>query len=364
MRTLAFRFIVLLVLQSTYSNAQVLKPGFDIDEYIGVLQRCALQVDASFRGQLPKELTFQRVYRSPEQGLHNKFDVWQSKDKSIITINLRGTTSDFDSWLENFYSAMVPATGSLKLSDKYTFNYKLSNDPKATVHIGWTIGIGSIAPDVVDKIQKYYAEGARQIIVEGHSQGGALSYLMSSYLHYLIIDGKLPANIVIKTYCSAAPKPGNLYYAYDFDYITRGGWAFNIVNAADWVPETPFSIQTLRDMNKINPFADPMAMLHKERRVVRWYAARVYRRLDRSTTKAQRRFEKNLGKKLYLRVKKFMPEYEEPVYAHSSNFMRAGTPVVLQPDEEYYKRFPDSSANVFRHHLFEPYYFLAKKTYK
>ncbi|MCW3120900.1 MAG: lipase family protein, partial [Flavipsychrobacter sp.] len=333
-------------------------------EYIGVLQRSALQVDASLRGQLPGESAYNRVYRSPEQGLHNKFDIWLNKDKTIMTINLRGTTSDRDSWLENFYSAMIPATGSLKLSDKYTFNYKFATDPKAAVHVGWAIGIGSIAPDIVDKVQRYYADGVKQIIVEGHSQGGVLCFLLTSYLRYLVADGKLPADLIIKTYCSGAPKPGNLYYAYNFDYITRGGWAFNIVNAADWVPETPFSIQTLHDMNNINPFIHAMDMMQQQKLWVRMYIGHVYHRLNRSTAKAQRRFEKNLGRRMYTQVRKYMPEYEQPEYAHSANYMRAGTPIVLEPDANYYNKFPDTGSNVFRHHLFQPYYYLASKIYK
>ena len=359
-----FGFILLCTLGCTGANAQALKPGFDIDEYVGVLQRCALQVDAAFRGQLPKETTFSRVYRSPEQGLHNKYDIWQSKDKSVIAINLRGTTSDIDSWLENFYSAMIPATGSLKLSNSYTFNYKFAGDPRALVHIGWAIGIGSIAPDVVDKVQRFYAQGVRQVIVEGHSQGGALSFLLSSYLHYLIADGKLPKDLVIKTYCSAAPKPGNLYYAYDFDYINRGGWANTVVNAADWVPETPFTIQTLFDINHINPFVHAMDLIQHQKLLVRLYVGHVYRRLNHATKRAQHRYEKTLGSKMYKQVRKYMPEYQQPGYAPSCNYVRAGNPIVLEPDSDYYKRFPDTGSNVFRHHLFESYYYLATKTYK
>ena len=361
---MVFRWVAILVCCSLYAHAQVLKPGFDVDEYIGVLQRSAMQVDASFRGQLPGESAYTRVYRSPEQGLHNKFDIWLNKNKSVMTINLRGTTSDRDSWLENFYSAMIPATGSLHLSDKYTFNYKFAADPKATVHVGWAIGIGSIAPDIVDKIQRYYADGVKQVIVEGHSQGGALCFLLTSYLHYLIVDDKLPRDITLKSYCSAAPKPGNLYYAYDFDYITRYGWAFNIVNAADWVPETPFSIQTLNDMNSINPFIHAMDLMQQQKLWVRLYIGHVYHQLNRSTAKAQRRFEKNLGRKMYTQVRKYMPEYEQPEYAPSCNYMRAGTPIVLEPDANYYYKFPDTGSNIFRHHLFQPYYYLANKIYK
>src|ERR1035437_1397640 len=116
-----------LLFCNTLANAQVLKGGFDADEYIGVLQRCAMQVDKTYRGQLPKETNFERVYGSPEMGLHNKWDLWLNKDKSVMVINLRGTTSDADSWLENFYSAMVPATGTLELDGKNPFHYKFAN---------------------------------------------------------------------------------------------------------------------------------------------------------------------------------------------------------------------------------------------
>src|SRR4051812_31956343 len=108
-------FPLLLIVALAPARAQTLKPGFDVDEYIGVLQRCSYQVDENFRGNLPKIQNFDRVYISSKMGLHNKWDLWLSKDKTTITINLRGTTNDKDNWLENFYSAMIPATGSLML---------------------------------------------------------------------------------------------------------------------------------------------------------------------------------------------------------------------------------------------------------
>lgn len=357
-------FPVLLTLSVIGVSAQNLKPGFDIDEYTSTLQRSVLQVDATFRGQVPKEKEYVRVYRSPEQGLHNKFDVWLSPDKQSIAINFRGTTSNPDSWLENFYSAMIPATGELKLSNKYTFQYKFAADPRAAVHVGWAVGIGSIAPDVVDKIQRYHNEGVKQVIVEGHSQGGALAFLMSSYLHYLREDGLLPADIVIKTYCSAGPKPGNLYYAYDFDFINRGGWAFNIINTADWVPETPFAVQTLTDMSKVNPFVNVKEVIRKQKLPVRLYLGHAFRQMKRSSNKTQIRYKRYLGARAYKEVRKYLPEFEEPTYVNSNNYTRAGTAIILQPDAEYDKQFPDKGENVFLHHLFGPYYYLANKIYR
>ena len=356
--------VFFLVFFNAVANAQVLKPGFDADEYIGVLERCAMQVDAKYRGQLPKETNYDRVYRSAVVGMHNKWDLWLSKDKATMVINLRGTTSNIDSWVENFYSAMIPATGYLKLSDTNTFNYKFANDPKAMVHVGWTIGACSLLPDIIEKVRDYYAQGTKQIIIEGHSQGGALAFLVSSYLHYEVVAGHLPKDLVMKTYCSAAPKPGNLYYAYDFDYMNRGGWAFTVVNGADWVPETPASIQTIRDVNPTNPFAHAKSGLRKQKLLVRLYVTHAYNKLNSSSSKAERKYEKYLGKVVCKQVKKYLPQYEQPAYTRSGNYTRAGTPIILQPDSAYYQKYPAIDTNIFAHHLFDPYYYLVKKIYK
>ena len=361
MKTLATIFILFFCI-NTYS--QTLQPGFNAGEYLAMLRISAYQVDAKFRGATPKETDYTRVYRSPEVGLHNKWDLWLNKEKNIMVVSIRGTTSDQDSWLENFYSAMIPATGTMKLSDSNTFNYKFAASPDAMIHAGWAIGAGSLAPGIVAHIKEYYDKGIRQVIIEGHSQGGALSFLITSYIHYLVADGKLPNDIVFKTYCSAAPKPGNLYYAYDFDYITRGGWAFTVVNALDWVPETPVSIQTTTDFNKINPFTAVPKMTKSQKWYVRLALKHIYNRLDKTTRKAQKKQQKYLGKLTYKQIRKYMPGLEKSKFSNSNNYVKAGIPVVLQPADDYYKLFPDSGNNIFRHHLFEPYYYLVMQIYK
>ena len=345
-------------------NAQVLKAGFDADEYLDVLQRCAMQINSPVHPHLPEETNYERVYVSPDMGLHNKWSLWLSRDKMTMVVNTRATTADIDSWIENFYSAMIPATGSIKLSDTNTFTYKFADDPKAMVHAGWTIGACSLLPDILKKVHEYYAKGTKQLIIEGHSQGAAISFLVSSYLHYEVAAGRLPKDLVLKTYCSAAPKPGNLYYAYDFDYVNRGGWALTVVNAADWVPETPFSIQTLDDLNPTNPFVHVKEVLRKQKFLVRLYATHVYNKTNRGARKAERNYEKYLGKLVGKQVKKYLPQYEPPAYTHSGDYTRAGVPVVLEPDAAYYQKYPANDTDIFRHHLFEPYYYLAKKIYK
>ena len=197
----------------------------------------------------------------------------------------------------------------------------------------------------------------------GHSQGGALAFLLTSYLHYLKESDGIPAGLHFKTYCSAAPKPGNMYYGYDFDFITRYGHGFNIVNTADWVPETPFSVQTINDFNSGNPFSDISTLLGSQKAVVRWYLKSMYNKMDKSTVKAQKRLDKYLGHKVYSQVKKVLPQFKEPDYAETSNYMRTGSPIVLQPDAEYNAAFPDDPKKAFMHHAFKPYEMLIKKYY-
>ena len=105
--------------------------------------------------------------------------------------------------------------------------------------------------------------GKKEFFITGHSQGGALAYLLTAHLLIMQENGIIPSDVRFKTYCSAAPKPGNLYFAYYYEKMTQQGWAYNTVNALDWVPESPFSIQTVNDFNAINPFRDAKKAMKK-----------------------------------------------------------------------------------------------------
>lgn len=369
----------LLVAACPVFAQQKLAPGFDPDEYIQLLEIFNEQTSHLYKPMeqqqaeeekqpeslqsIPKPENYTMVYESPVVGLDNRWALWLKKDSSIAVISIRGTTTKAESWLENFYATMLPASGSLKVNDSTTFAYKLAENPDATVHTGWLIGLASLAPSILQEIKKYNRLGVKQFIIFGHSQGGALAFLTRSYLNYLP-DSILPKDIVYKTYCSAAPKPGNPYYAYDFDYITRGGWAFRIVNEKDWVPETPFSLQTLQDFNDVNPFINIKPALRKTNFLVRLYAMHIFNKLDRSSKKANKKFRKVLGTTLYKMVRKNLPQFPEPKYAHSMNYMPAGTPIILMPYKKYDTDFTFNGKNVFVHHSLEAYYLLTLHQYK
>ena len=344
--------------------AQTLQPGFNGKEYLTMLSISFQYFDSlAVNAKIPAPVNYTAVYRSPQTGLQNRWNMWYRKDNQVAVIALRGTINALPSWLENFYAAMVPANGSLQLNDSTTFNYQLAADDRATVHVGWLVGLGHMAPAIVQQVKIAYDKGIREFFITGHSQGGALAFLTTSYLHYLAQNGSLPKDIIFKTYCSAGPKPGNTFYVYDFDFITRNGYGFNVVNAADWVPETPFSAQTFPDFNTLNPFVNIKDALKKQPLLVRIYLKCKYNGINRSTRKSQKRFEKLMGNTIYKQVKKVLPQLRQPVYAHTNNYQRAGTSIVLQPDSAYYKQFPNETKNVFQHHQYAAYYRLASQLY-
>jgi hypothetical protein len=357
--------VIAIFIGSIARTQTKLQPGFDPKEYAQLLSLTfnGSGIPDSMERKTGKD-PYHREYRSAEVGLKNRWTLYLRSD-NVAVIDLRGTVNQTASWLANFYAAMIPATGSLQLNDSTTFNYQFAADSKALVHTGWTISIGHLAPDIENKINDYYqTKKVRDFLIIGHSQGGALATLLRSWLEYEKQKGKIPADIFFKTYCSAAPKTGNLYYAYDFDFITRGGWAFTIVNAADWVPETPYSIQTIQDFNPTNPLIHAKEVIKKQKLIVRFAGIVVYNKLEKKPRKAQKKFEKYLGNVIYKKaIRKLLPQLKEPVYSHGNNYMRAGTPIILMTDEDYFQKFPESNERFFVHHLYNPYYYLLKKWY-
>lgn len=364
MKRIYFLLISCIVL-SIATFAQDLKPGFDPAEFVQILHLSSGRVD-TFKAKDHTRIygNYHLVYTSPVVGMENCWYLWLRNDEKEMVISLRGTTGSASSWLENFYAAMIPAVGTLKISDSNVFDYKFSNNPRAMVHVGWAVGIGSLMPTIEQKIHEYYKKGIKQVIITGHSQGAALAFLLRSYIYYQQQANMLPKDLVIKTYCSAAPKPGNQYYAYDYEFITRDGWGYTVVNAADWVPEVPFAIQTVNDFNELNPFTHAKKFLRKQKKfLLRLYLTHAFNQLDKPSRKAERHFEKYLGRRAGSFAKKYMPQYHPPAYAHSFNYVRAGSPIILQPDDEYYNYFPNNTTNIFMHHHHDAYFYLMKKIY-
>lgn len=348
-----------MVLQGMCQSFQM-TPGFSKEEYAELLRVSTRQSDSLYNPLLPAPRYFERKYRSSTLGLDNRWELWVSSD-SIAAISIRGTTLKLESWVENFFAAMLPAEGTLTMSQEAIYPYKLSNDKRASVHAGWLIGSVSIFQDLLPRIDSCMAEGIHDFYIVGHSQGGAIAYLLTSLLHHLKQDQPKYDSIAIKTYASAAPKPGNLYYAYEFEALTQAGWAFNVVNSADWVPEGPFSIQTTDDYNTLNPFKyadEAISNLSFPKNIV---LKHFYNKLDKPTKKARDRFNKHLGEHMVKQVQRYLPNSSILTFNESSNYVRVGQTIVLFADEEYFKEFPNNDGEIWQHHKFEAYFYLLER---
>jgi hypothetical protein len=364
--------IILLILcffinTSLFAQSGKLRPGFDKIEYSALMHMHTMLYDSvktdstKPKAVFPGWVKYKSVYKSPVMGLDNRWELWKKDNENIAVINLRGTTQNPLGWLENFYAAMVTAQGELKLSNSFIFPYHLANNPRASVHIGWLVGMAFLARDIVPKIDSAYQTGVKNFLVMGHSQGGAISYLLTAHLNFLQSQNKLPKDIRFKTYSSASPKAGNTYFAYEYESSVDGGWGYNVVNSADWVPEVPFSVQTVNDFNNTNPFKNLDKVVKKQKLIARIALNHAYKKMKNPSIKAQKNYNKYLGGYATKAVRNTLPEFEPPVFVNNSNYVRIGPTIVLLADEAYYKEFPDSDQKIFIHHLIEPYLYLIKK---
>ena len=362
-----FYFFLLSFLYSSNVAAQELQAGFSKQEYIETLKinfKAHISLDKwSTSTTIPEPQDFDFVYRSPVVAFDNIWDLWKHKNKSIALLSVQGSIQTEASFLANLYAAMIPAKGELQLDKDFTFAYQLAENPKAAVHVGWFVAMAYLSRTIVPKIDSCYKAGIKDFILTGHSQGGGITFLLNSYLENLKKQGALPADIRFKTYCSAGPKPGNLFYAYEYENMTAGGWAYNVVNTADWVPDVPFSVQTVADFTSVNPFQGAKKIIRKQRFPKNLALKHLYNKMSKPSERAQKNYQKYLGKMVSNAVKKQIPNFIAPEYYNSNYYVRTGNTIVLYPDEAYYKKYSNDpeNPNIWTHHLPAPYLMLAEK---
>lgn len=346
----------------------ILQPGFDKNEYVMLLSVTGLKSTHSDSVKINTlKKGFKLKYKSQEVGLKNQWTYYENEDKKIGIISIRGTVASDTSWAANYYFAMIPAKGVLQFSNR-KFQYQLAKDSSAAVHAGWTIALSYFAENVVEKIKIAYLRGIKNFYIFGHSQGAAISYLLRSYLYYEQQNGKIANDIQFKTYSSAPPKPGNTQYAYDYEFINKNGWAFSVINAKDWVTETPFTVQTMNDMNALNPLLHMKDDFSNVSFFKRMVLNTIYNKVKRSPEKTRDNYIKNFGHRFFnLSISKMLPELIEPQYALTINYVRTGFPILLMPDADYLHIFNEQDTskkkNYFLHHSYEAYYYLLKKIY-
>lgn len=346
---------------------QFLKSGFDKEEYIETLKinyKAHIPIGKwSEAKAVPEPKLFNFIYRSPKVAFDNIWDLWIHKEKPIALIAIQGSVQTEASFLANLYAAMIPAQGELQLDKDFHFKYKLADNPNAAVQVGWFVAMAYLSKTIEAKIDSCYKAGIKDFILTGHSQGGGITFMLTAYLQHLKLEHKLPQDIYFKTYCSAGPKPGNLFFAYDYEKLTEGGWAYNVVNTADWVPDVPFSVQTIDDFTAVNPFRGAKVMIRKQKFPANIALKRVYNQLSKPSKKAQRNYEKYLGKMVSKAVKKHIPNFNTPQYYNSNYYVRTGNTIVLYADQDYFKLYSNdaNNPNIWQHHLPAQYLYLAEK---
>lgn len=178
------------------------------------------------------------IHTSTPRGMDNLFQVFRKGAMGVIEV--RGSTADPLSWMENIHAAMLPARGTVEI-DGRPFDYHFTDDTAAAVHAGYTLGVAFIADEVVDQLRSLDQQGVHDIVITGHSQGGALAHLLRAHLEHLP-TGRVPARLRFRTYAFANPMVGNAAFArwYGEAYCSTGT-SFSVINPEDPVPGMPLA---------------------------------------------------------------------------------------------------------------------------
>lgn len=346
-------------------GTKTLVPGYDKVELATLMPVMERTYDSSDIGgfKTPEPEGIQRVFRSKVSPLMNRFDLWVTPDRQAV-IAIRGSIVDPGglSFAAAFYSPMVAAQGEIRLSEAETFSYKLAELPGAAVHLGMLLGLAHISGELVAQIREQYKSGIRDFVLLGHSQGSGIGFLATSYIRYLQKEGKLPSDLRLKSYLIAAPKTGNLQYAYDYEKINAGGWAFSVNNVLDWVPCIGLTFQTAADFPKISPFYDMKGFLSGINFPPGPKFDSSYHRFSSTGPAFVKEILRIIHENVYPRISQVMPGYVEPGLLETFDFERSGDLVPLFPDAAYYKVFPQDTTHfqAWENHSVYPYYLLVK----
>lgn len=183
---------------------------------------------------IPKD--YKKVYDSETVGLDNRFQVYRNGNTGVVVF--RGSTANPISWMSNIYSSMIPAESTVKINGK-EIPYRFAESSAATVHSGYTLAVVLMADEVVRQINDLNKQGVHDIIITGHSLGGALATMFRAYLENLPA-GTFSGQTQFKTYAFAAPMVGNEAFAAEYNRrFSDKQTAFSIVNPQDMIPSMP-----------------------------------------------------------------------------------------------------------------------------
>jgi hypothetical protein len=262
-----------------------LAPGFVRGEALDLLAMCA-NVEGEVAAPIPSSPPgWTLLFDSPVVGAFDeKWQLWKS-DAGAYAIALRGTVMKVGSVLEDLISVLVWAQGSITVGHQ-SIAFQFAAEPAAGVHLGFALGTLILLKDPINGILTQFARhgvaAGSHVYLTGHSQGAAMATLLRSYLEYA---PDAPRGLSYKTYVFAQPKPGNDHYATDFEHLcSNSGLAFRVTNSLDWVPQVPFTLELVRDINHPNPLsvlASPSLLLSALMKVMEPLVSEARRLIER-----------------------------------------------------------------------------------
>jgi hypothetical protein len=205
--------------------------------------------------------------------LDNYWQVWQNQgDATQYAVAVRGTVASAASVLADLLFPLINARFDLKLGPISLPFYLARNEGesavKAGVHSGLALSLLLMLfttdhPLFVTLTQ--LATSGNDVYITGHSQGASIATLLTSLVRHSTQSFKGPA---YKTYTFAPAKAGNDHYAYDYARLAGvDGYSWAVTSTQDWVPQAPFSLEWISDLNTPNPLRgfggnpDPEAIL-------------------------------------------------------------------------------------------------------
>ena len=232
-------YILLFFVFPGLLSAQV-QPGFDKGEALEMIRICNshtfLEIYSTDRAIIPSGYT--RIYSSTPNIMDNMFQVYTRGKTGVI--HFRGSTVHPNSWIENLYSAMIPAMGSMTVYDRKRA-YRFAGERNAAVHSGFALGVVLMSDEIIQQVQVLNRRGVYNILITGHSQGGALATMTHAYLENLE-EGVISSGNTFKMYAFANPMTGNEVFADEYnEQFTAKGLSFRIINPGDIVASLPFT---------------------------------------------------------------------------------------------------------------------------
>lgn len=230
-------FLIFLCIPSSYAQLQ---KGFDPQEAKEMIMLCNsftyLDLYKDDEDIIP--IGYTKIYTSPSVGMDNAFQVYTHGNKAAI--NFRGSTANKFSWLANMYSEMLPVKGQIQVQD-ITFNYKMGENSESSIHSGYTLALAFLHEKLLKQIKSLNSRGIYDILITGHSQGGALAVLTRAYLEHVDAEKLDPKNN-FKVYAFAMPMVGNKSFINEYNKaFSEPQMSFGMINPEDLVPSMPLS---------------------------------------------------------------------------------------------------------------------------